>query len=77
MRKLSATFLECLKSGFLSEITQFVRADHDLNLEIRDACINIYFKGNPLLRLAETRIPHHYRASTDAKFREGIYLWDL
>jgi hypothetical protein len=72
MRKLSDTFLECLKSGFLSGITQFVRADRDLNLEIREDLINIYFKGNNLLRLAETRIPHHYRASTDAKFREGI-----
>src|SRR5689334_7277942 len=34
MRKLSPTFLNCLKSGFLSEITEYVRRDHDLNLEI-------------------------------------------
>jgi len=43
MHKLSSTFLACLKSGFLSEITAYVRRDHDLNLEIRDAYINIYY----------------------------------
>jgi len=48
MRQLSAPFLHCLKSGFLSELTQQVKADPDLDLEIREDYINIYYKGNSL-----------------------------
>src|SRR6476620_7336059 len=40
MRKLSPSCLNCLKSGFLSAISEYVRRDHDLNLEIRDNYIN-------------------------------------
>ena len=36
MRKLSPTFIECLKSGFLSALTQKVIVDRDLDLQIRD-----------------------------------------
>ena len=74
MRKLSNTFLDCLKSGFLSGITEYVKHDHDLNLEIRDSYINIYYKGNSLLKLSETRSQHHYRAEIHEKFLEGLDL---
>jgi hypothetical protein len=74
MRKLSGPFLDCLKSDFLSEITEFVRRDHDLNLEIRDSYINIYFKGNSLLKLAKTGSPLRYKAEIHEKFMEGIKL---
>jgi hypothetical protein len=74
MRKLSSTFLNCLKSGFLSEITAYVRRDHDLNLEIRDAYINIYYKGNSLLRLAKTGSLLHYKADIHKKFLEGLII---
>ena len=72
MRKISNSFLDCLKAGFLSEITEFVKADHDLNLEIRDGYINIYFKGNSLLKLTGTRSPDQYRAKVHKKFLVGL-----
>ena len=74
MHKLSETFLRCLKSGFLSDITENVKRDHDLNLEIRDAYINVYYKGNSLLKLVEARSLLHYKAQIDKKFLEGVKI---
>src|SRR5215216_3395695 len=74
MRTLSNTFLTRLKSGFLSEITEYVRRDHDLNLEIRDAYINIYYKGNSLLKLTEAGSLLYYQAELHKKFLEGITI---
>lgn len=74
MRVLSDNFFNCLKSGFLSGITESVKRDPDLNLEIRDAYINIYYKGNSLLKLAKTGSPDHYKAEIHKKFLAGISL---
>jgi hypothetical protein len=74
MRKLSPTFLNCLKSGFLSEIADYVRCDYDLNLEIRDDYINVYYKGNSLLKLTEAGSLFYYKADIHKKFLEGITL---
>jgi hypothetical protein len=74
MRKLSNTFLNCFKSGFLSEITQRIKSDRDLNLEIRESYINIYFKGNSLLKLAEANSLLHYKAEIHKKFLEGVNI---
>ena len=62
MRILSPTFFHALKQGFLAGLTQRVIADHDLDLEIRDNYLNIYYKGNSLLLLSEIS-PQHYRPS--------------
>jgi hypothetical protein len=67
MRKLSATFINSLKSGFLAGITQKVITDSDLTLEIRDNYINIYYKGNSLLKLSES-IHGSYKAHIHEKF---------
>lgn len=74
MRKLSATFLHALKSGFLSGITEKVKSDRDLNLEIRENYINIYFKGNSLLKLTEVGSLTHYKAEIHKKFLEGVNI---
>jgi hypothetical protein len=74
MRKLSTTFLACLKSGFLSPVTECVRNDHHLNLEIRKSYINVYYKGNSLLQLSEIGSLLHYRAAIHRKFLEGLEL---
>lgn len=71
MRKLSATFINSLKSGFLAGITKKVIADSDLTLEIRDNYINIYYKGNSLLKLTES-IHGRYKADIHDKFRDGL-----
>ncbi len=73
MRGLSDEFFNCLKSGFLVGITESVRYDPDLNLEIRDAYINVYYKGNSLLKLTETSASR-YRAEIHPKFLEGLSL---
>lgn len=73
MRGLSQNFFTCLKSEFLSGITQSVKNDPDLNLEIRDSYINVYFKGNSLLKLSETG-SSNYKAVIDKKFLEGLRI---
>jgi hypothetical protein len=72
MRQLSETFLNCLQSGFLSPVTECVRRDPDLNLEIRENYINVYFKGLALLKLSKTRSPLRYRAEIHEKFLKGL-----
>jgi hypothetical protein len=74
MRKLSSTFLQCLKSGFLSPITEQVRCDHDLSLDIREGYINIYYKGNSLLKLAEVNSLIRYKVEIDREFLAGTNI---
>lgn len=71
MRKLSDSFLECLKTGFLCPIIETVRNDLDLNLDIRENYLNIYYKGNSLLQLSESS-GGRYRAQIHPKFLTGI-----
>lgn len=73
MRKLSDNFFNCLKDGFLSSITEAVNNDLDLNLEIRNSYINVYYKGNSLLKLTETG-SSHYKAEIHKKFLEGLNI---
>jgi hypothetical protein len=70
LREISEKFFTELKSGFLVDIAKSVIADTDLNLEIRDHYINIYYKGNSLLKLAETSTG--YRAEIHEKFSQGL-----
>jgi hypothetical protein len=71
MRKLSDDFMDCLQSGFLKDITEMVRKDHDLNLEIRNRFINIYFKGHSLLNLKEVS-PSHYKVGIHKAFKKDL-----
>jgi len=73
MRKLSDGFMDCLTSGFLAGIPQAVRADQDLNLEIREGYLNVYFKGNSLLKLTEAS-PTKYQVGIHRAFTAGLNL---
>jgi hypothetical protein len=73
MRKLSESFMSCLKSGFLVGVLQTVREDHDLNFEIREGYLNIYFKGNSLLKLTEV-VPTKYKVLIHKAFTDGLDL---
>lgn len=73
MHILSDTFLASLQSGFLRGITETVRADPDLTLEIRDNYINLYFKGNSLLKLTETK-SLGYRPEIHQKYLAEIQI---
>jgi len=73
MRKLSENFIDNLKNGFLSPITQEVINDKDLDLQIRDNYLNIYFKGNSLLKLSEA--PNFkYKVDIHPKFLLGTNI---
>lgn len=71
MRGLSQQFIDDLKCNFLSDIIFRVRMDKDLDLQIREGYINIYFKGNSLLKLTEVE-PHNYRVDIHEKFSGGL-----
>lgn len=73
MRQLSPAFVACLQTGFLAELVRAVREDGDLDLEIRAGYLNIYFKGNSLLKLAEVS-PRRYRVEVNAKFAGDLPL---
>ncbi len=73
VRGLSNAFIDCLKSGFLSPITSLVIDDPDLDLEIRRSYINVYYKGNSLLKLTEAA-PGRYTAQIHPKFTGDLQL---
>jgi hypothetical protein len=73
MRKLSDGLMDCLKSGFLTGIIQTVRDDYDLNLEIREDYLNIYFKGNSLLKLSQASSTR-YKIEIHKKFTSGLNI---
>lgn len=76
MRKLSESFMQELTSGFLRSLTERVRQDHDLDLQIRDNYLNIYFKGNSLLRLNQVK-SGKYRVMVHTKFSGDTLFSDL
>lgn len=53
MRRLKEQFFYNLSSDFLYPLIQVVQEDWDLDLEIRDNSITIYFKGHDLLTVNE------------------------
>lgn len=53
MRTLNENFISDLKTGIFRPILEYVINDNTLDLEIRDGYINIYFKGNSILKLFE------------------------
>ena len=67
MRGLSDRFMNSLKTGHLSALTRKVIQDPDLDLQIRHNYLNIYYKGNSLLKLSETR-QQQYKAYIHPKF---------
>jgi hypothetical protein len=72
MRKLSDRFMAELHSGFLSALTNQIVADKDLDLQIRDNYLNVYYKGNSLLKLTE--VAGHYKVDIHNKFRDDLNL---
>ena len=66
MRQLSNTFMNALNEGHLNPLTNLVRDDDSLDFQIRENEINIYFKGNVLLKLHS-----NYKITIDDKFTKG------
>ena len=76
MRKLSESFMEALSRGFISGIRKTVIDDKDLDFQIRNNYINIYYKGNSLLKLTEVS-PKKYKVDIHPKFIGSIPIPDL
>jgi len=62
MRRISDKFMNDLKNGLLTPIVDRVKKDDTLLLSIRDAAINIYFRGANLLRITDS---NGYRSRFD------------
>jgi len=75
-RKLLETFMSALQTGFLSSLREKVIADKDLDLQIRDNYLNIYYKGNSLLKLTE-RSAKKYKVDINAKFESEPEIQEL
>lgn len=56
MRRLSETFMDTLKTGFLQPVLNLVKRDSTLCLEIRDNYVNIYYRGGNILKIEESGI---------------------
>ena len=73
LREISDQYLSELEGGLLSPISERVRRDIDLDLFIRGGYINIYFKGNSLLKLTEKR-GGGYAVDIHRKYLQGLKL---
>lgn len=53
MRALNERFLADLESGILAPLTEEVRSDHTLCLELRGSYVNVYYRGGNLMKIEE------------------------
>lgn len=66
MRGLTNNFITHLRSGLLDQISDLVKLDSTLCLEIRENYINIYYRGGNIIKIEENR--GLYKASFDRKY---------
>lgn len=57
MRRLDNDFLSSLTQGLLAELTDMVRSDTTLDLELRGGYINVYYRGSNLLKVGRSPGP--------------------
>jgi len=77
MRRISDGFIFDLKEGNLNDLTKKVQDDIDLDLFIRNGYINIYFKGNSILKLTERKRDGTYAVDIHPKYLQGLDINDL
>ena len=53
MRRISEDFLEVLKTGKFAHITDFVRVDPYLDMEMRGNCVMVYYRGGKILTIKD------------------------
>jgi hypothetical protein len=74
-RILNSIFFTDLYEGRLASLTKIIRDDIDLDLQIRKGYINVYFKGNSLLKLEKTR--SGYASEIHPKFLGNFAPFDF
>jgi hypothetical protein len=72
VRKLSTGFMRDLKEGVLTPVLERVRDDGTLDLEIRDAAVNMYYRGINALEIVE-REPGLYGFRFDTSYGRTTY----
>ena len=75
-RGLSPNFIAALQTGVLAGLRERVIADKDLDLQIRDGYLNVYYKGNALLKLTEVSSAR-YDVEIHVKFLGDLTLPDI
>jgi len=68
MRRLSSSFINDLKHGILSPILDDVLSDNNLDLEIRNEYVNIYYGGGNLLRIRQMKKAYRYNFFFDIRY---------
>lgn len=72
-RALKPRFKQDLQKGILSPLLELVLKDRDLLLEIRSGYIDLYFKGNGLIKIAAPNAnSSEYVVSTHEKFANNF-----
>ena len=72
-RGLSDEFMHDLCGGALAPLMQAAQA-HDLDLQIREDCLNLYYDGKAVLKLEHRPRLSGYRAVIHSKFLPGVEL---
>lgn len=70
-RRLSDSFIQALTSGHLATLRVAVAKDSDLDLQIRENYLNVYYKGNSILKLDELA-NGRYRVNVHRKFMQTL-----
>ena len=77
MRALNEQFLDNLENGILAPLTNEVRLDHTLCLELRGSYVNVYYRGGNLMKVEE-KPDNVYSVAFDEKyFKEADDRVDL
>jgi len=69
-RVVSKTFADDLKHGKLSTLLARIKEDDTLMLALRNAYINIYYRGGNLLRIEQKGLVGQYIATFDTKYNK-------
>lgn len=69
MRSLNNDFLSALREGCLAQLTEMVRSDTTLCLELRGDYVNVYYRGGNLLEVRQRRhSPAEYSVQFDTNY---------
>ena len=71
MRRLNDEFLHDLRDGVLAALTDAVRSDTSLCLELRGDYINVYYRGGNLMKVKQSAKENRYAVTFDKKYFKG------
>lgn len=78
MRSLADDFLSSLRGGCLTELTEMVRSDTTLDLELRGDSVNVYYRGASLLAVRQRpRSSDEYSIEFDTNYFANGAEFDL